>query len=93
MAAKIITPTNPMNSLIESIVVEAWALDEQEAREAGALGYMARAMVQATMPHSKVEGPEFTRINGNFHLSMLVPSRIGLPYGPLPRLIMSWITT
>jgi len=54
---------------------------------------MARALVQATMPHSKTEGNEFARKNGKFSLTMLAPSDIGLPYGPLPRLIMAWITT
>jgi hypothetical protein len=77
---------------IDDYVAEALALDEDEAQRAGAIGYMARAMVQATMPHSRVEGSEFERRNGNFFISMLAPSRIGLPYGALPRLIMAWMT-
>jgi hypothetical protein len=77
---------------INDYVAEALAIDEEEARQAGAIGYMARAMVQATMPHSRVEGSEFKRRNGKFHISMLAPSDIGLPYGPLPRLIMAWMT-
>ena len=54
---------------------------------------MARAMVQATLPHSKVAGNEFTRANGNYSLTILAPSSIGLPYGTIPRLLLAWLTT
>jgi hypothetical protein len=84
---------NHIKKSIDDYVAEILALDEEEARKAGAIGYMARALVQATMPHSKFEGCEFERRNGSFFISMLAPSRIGLPYGPLPRLLMSWMTT
>lgn len=75
------------------LIREALAIEAEEAKKAGALGYMARALVQATMPHSKTEGNEFTRTNGHCTFSILAPSKIGLPYGSLPRLLMSWITT
>jgi len=65
---------------------EALAIEAHEAREAGALGYMARALVQATLPHSKPDTNEFERRNGAFTLVMLAPSRVGLPYGVIPRL-------
>jgi hypothetical protein len=39
---------------------------------------MARAMVQATLPHRKVEGNEFERRNGAFTLTLQAPSKIGL---------------
>jgi hypothetical protein len=78
---------------INDYVAEALAFDEEETRQAGVVGFMARAMVQATMPHSRIDGNEFERRNGKFYISMLAPSRIGLPYGPLPRLIMAWMTT
>jgi hypothetical protein len=76
---------------IDNYITEALALDEEEARQAGAIGYMARAMVQASLPHSKPQGNEFRRRNGRFELAMWSPE--GLPYGTLPRLIMSWMTT
>jgi hypothetical protein len=63
------------------------------ALDADALGFMARAMVQATLPHSKVVGNEFTRRNGNYSLTILSPSSIGLPYGSVPRLLLAWVTT
>jgi hypothetical protein len=54
---------------------------------------MARAMVQATLPHRKVEGTYFERRNGSFTLSMLASPKIGLPYGSVPRLLLAWVTT
>ena len=78
---------------IDSLINKALAIEDDDAREAGALGFMARAMVQATLPHSKVAGNEFTRVNGNYSLSIMAPSSIGLPYGTIPRLLLSWLTT
>lgn len=81
------------NRNIDKLITQALAIEAQEAAEAGALGYMARALTQATMPHKKAPGNEFTRTNGFFSLSMLAPSSVGLPYGSIPRLLVSWITT
>jgi len=78
---------------LTQIVAEALAIEAQEAKEAGALGYMARVMVQATMPHKKFEGDVFERRNGAFSLALIAHPGIGLPYGTYPRLLLSWITT
>lgn len=74
-------------------IAECVAIEAQSAREAGALGYMARVLVQATMPHSAKAGNEFSRTNGNLHVSILAPSDVGLPYGSYPRLLLAWLTT
>jgi hypothetical protein len=81
------------NENLNQLIIEALAIEARNAKEAGALGFMARAMVQATMPHKKVKGNEFTRKNGAFTLSILSPSGVGLPYGSIPRLLMAWLTT
>lgn len=78
---------------LDKLIEEALAIEAQEAKEAGTLGYMARALVQATMPHRKFVGNEFSRKNGAYTLSILAPSKVGLPYGTIPRLLMAWITT
>lgn len=78
---------------IEQLINEALAIEAENAKEAGALGFMARAMVQATLPHRKVVGNEFERRNGAFTLSLMAPARIGLPYGSVPRLLLAWLTT
>lgn len=75
------------------LVTDALAMEEQEAKEAGALAYMARSLVQSTLPHSKLNENEFRRSNGAFNLVMIANSEIGLPYGSIPRLLIAWITT
>lgn len=78
---------------INEIIDEALAIEAEEAANAGASSYMARALVQATLPHSQQQGNEFTRVNGAFRLSLLAPSEIGLPYGSIPRLLVGFLTT
>ena len=77
---------------IENLLADAIAIEEEEARSAGMVGYMARAMVQATMPYRDPKTTYFERKNGNFTLTMSALSpKIGLPYGSIPRLVMAWI--
>ena len=78
---------------LDKFINEVLAIEAEEAKEAGALGYMARALVQATMPHKATTANEFTRTNGAFTLSILAPAKIGLPYGSIPRLLLAWVTT
>lgn len=81
------------NKNLNKIITEALAIENRDAKEAGALGYMSRALVQATMPHSRVESSCFTRQNGSFNLTILANPKIGIPFGSIPRLLMAWITT
>jgi len=78
---------------VNKLVAESMAMEAEAAREAGALGFMARALVQATMPHKACPGAAFVRKNGAFTLTLLSPPQIGLPYGALPRLLVAWVTT
>jgi hypothetical protein len=71
----------------------ALAINEQEAQEAGTLSFMARVLIQCTMPHKKPASNEFKRSNGSFKLSMIASSDTGLPYGSIPRLLLAWIAT
>lgn len=57
------------------------------------VGYVGRLLVQATMPHSRPTTHEVHRQNGEFHLSMVAPSWVGLPYGTPPRHLLAWLTT
>lgn len=77
----------------DKFIAEAVAMEARSAQEAGALGFMARVLVQATLPHSAKPGNEFSRTNGNLHVSILAPSEVGLPYGSYPRLLLAWLTT
>jgi len=76
---------------LAKIAQEALAIEQEEARKAGTLGYMARVLVQTTMPHTDPKQPVFKRQNGHFRLSMVAAD--GLPYGRYPRLLLAWVTT
>lgn len=66
--------------------------------------FMARALVQATLPHSDPgEVPIWGRTNGRLTLTIKPdwefdrktnqPRSVGIPYGTIPRLLLFWITT
>lgn len=81
------------NKNTQLLIQQALAIEAEDAKAAGALGYMARALTLATMPHRRTTENEFERRNGAFTLTMLAPSRVGLPYGSIPRLLVAWLTT
>ena len=56
---------------------------------------MARLLVRATPPHKNPGDTvsTFERSNGNLHLVVMAPPRIGLPWGKTPRLLLSWLST
>jgi len=78
---------------LDKIISEALAIEAEGAKEAGTLGYMARAMVQATMPHSKIAGGIHERTNGDYTFTMMANPTIGLPYGSVPRVVLAWLAT
>lgn len=77
---------------VAELLATAVAIQEEDAAAAGQIGYMARVMIWASLPHRKIEGAEYKRDNGLASITMLVDSDIGLPYGKLPRLISAWLT-
>lgn len=81
------------SAAIDRLVNEALAIEAESAQEAGSLGFMARAMTLATLPHRAVSGSVFQRKNGAFTLTLMAPPDIGLPYGTVPRLLLTWLTT
>lgn len=80
------------SSKVTDLLATAIAIQEQDAAAAGQIGYMARAMIWASMPHRKIDGAHYKRDNGLASITMLVDPEIGLPYGKLPRLISAWLT-
>ncbi len=82
-----------MSNQIDRLITEALAIEAEEAKEAGALGYMARALVQATIPHRSTTETTFTRHNGHYTFTMLANPQAGLPYGTVPRLMLAWLAT
>jgi hypothetical protein len=68
------------------------------------IAYMARALVQATLPHSDPgDVPIWGRTNGRLSLTIKPdwemdsktgkPRCVGVPYGTIPHLLLFWITT
>lgn len=78
---------------VRRAIDEQFAIEDEDARRAGTLGYMTRALVLATMPYKDPKADVFTRINGDFKLRILAGYEGGIPYGIYPRLLMSWVTT
>ena len=86
-------PGDLSDDRLRALVEAHLAIEAEEAAEAGALGYMARALTLATMPHSRHDRSEFQRRNGAFVMSMHAPASVGLPYGSKPRLLVAYLTT
>ena len=85
--------STPMPKWVHDVIDESCAIETEEAKKAGALGFMARALVNATLPYKDPKSPIFERRNGHYVLRMMGGNDNGLPYGVYPRLLMSWITT
>jgi len=79
---------------ISRFLDQAVRIAEQDAVDARELGFLARALVMATLPHSNPKTQQFERRNGNYTLTITALRKgIGLPYGSLPRLVLAWICT
>lgn len=81
-----------LSSITNKLVSKCLAIESKNAKEAGMLGFMSRAMVIATLPHSKPKSHFFERVNGDFKMIMIGNPQFGLPYGSLPRLLLAWMT-
>ncbi len=78
---------------VRNAIDEHMGQDLEDAKHAGALGFMARALVMATMPYKDPKTDAFTRVNGDFKLRILAGYEGGIPFGIYPRLLLSWVTT
>jgi hypothetical protein len=68
-------------------------ISTENAVDAGALGFMAKFLVQTTLPHSEQSSTQYVRTDGNLSLRITDVGGTGLPYGSYPRLILIWMTT
>jgi hypothetical protein len=78
---------------IREVIDVQLAIDREDAQQAGALGFMARALVIATMPYKDPKTDAFVRQNGDFKLRIVAGYEGGVPFGIYPRLLMSWVAT
>jgi hypothetical protein len=81
-------------------LLDAAAKIKEEEPDDQDLAYMARELVQCTLPHRDPgQVPFWARTNGNVTLSILsdydprTGKLVGYPYGSIPRLILFWLTT
>ena len=77
----------------ETILSLTEAMYSECAADADALGFMAKMLVQTTLPHRAQPGKQYTRSDGDVTLSITDLGGAGLPYGAYPRLILVWMTT
>lgn len=90
---KSVSVSNAKVKLSQKYIDSMIAIQECSAQEANELGFIARLLIQATIPHSKPKSNEWSRKNGNFTMYMMAPSTVGLPYGCYARLLLVWMTT
>ncbi len=83
----------PLPRWINEVISAQLAIDQEDAKSAGSLGFMARALVIATMPYKDPKSDAYVRSNGDFRLRIVAGYEGGIPYGIYPRLLMSWVTT
>lgn len=83
----------PMPEWVRDVIDTHLAIEAEDAKSAGELGFMARALVLATMPYKDPKADVFKRRNGDFSLRIVAGYEGGIPYGIYPRLLTSWVTT
>ena len=86
------TPEEIDSKLTLSSEAEDYVAQElEELKKTSSTWYLISPLIQACLPHKSPKSNEFTRKNGNLELSILAPSRTGLPYGVAPRFLLLMI--
>lgn len=63
------------------------------ADETAGIRFFARLLLQTTLPHRRPSSNAFTRTNGDITLTITGNPNYGIPWGVVPRLVLSWLTT
>ena len=74
-------------------IEKALAIQDVDPRDARSLGYTARILTIATLPHRAQPGDHYERTNGGYRLIVQAMPGAGLPFGSYPRLLLSWLST
>lgn len=82
---------NISNRRALDLIEAALEIEKLDAKEAGAIGFMPRVLVQTSMPYRDPKTKIYERQNGNVKVSMLCPN--GVPFGSIPRFLVSYLTT
>lgn len=76
---------------VVEVIETGLAIEQEDARAAGKLGFMTRAIVSATLPYKDPKSRVFERRNGDLTMTILAPK--GVPFGKYPRLLLSYLIT
>ena len=90
---KVIEYSRRDDKIVDAAVEIEEQENQQENQDTDNLGFTTRMMTLAGLPHQDPKKPTFTRINGNFQMRLTDLDNKGLPFGIIPRLILTWITT
>ncbi len=94
-------PTRLRKSRLLHLIDESLQLEQEDARSAGAVGYLARTLTQVNLPHSDPcvwldgiatrESVYYQRTSGNLTISVRGHVKYGIPFGSRPRILLGWI--
>ena len=85
--------TGEIPNKIRDLIDAHLAIEQEDAKSAGSIGFMTRSLAIATLPHKRYEGRVFERKNGDFNLTMMTAHPEGLPFGIVPRMLLTWVCT
>lgn len=83
----------PLTHRQRNLIDEALLIEQEEARSAGALGFMSRTLAQVTLPHTDPKTLYYERTNGKLLLAVRGHKSYGVPFGTIPRLVLAWMST
>lgn len=76
------------------LIDEAMLIEQEEAKAAGALGFMARTLAQVTLPYTDQKDQlYYERTTGQISLAVRGHKKYGVPFGTLPRTVLAWMCT
>jgi hypothetical protein len=85
--------TDELPQRVKDLIELHLEITKTDAKNAGTLGFMARRLAIATLPHSRISEQVFTRKNGDFTLTVASTHPKGIPFGTIPRLLLNWLCT
>ena len=74
-------------------IQQALAIQDVDPLDVHSLGYTARILTIATLPHRAQPGDVYERTNGGYRLIVQALPGAGLPFGSYPRLLLAWLST
>lgn len=91
------TSGRPLTQRHKNLLEDYFAIEQEDARRAGTVGYMARILAQATLPHVDPKLPTgmmYSRTTGLATLNVVPTTRkYGVPFGSIPRIALAWLCT